>query len=304
MYSKKVLFFALTLILLIAIFTQNMFALTEYNIPKAVKAPVLDGIVSSGEWDNALKVVMDASKGNIPTANEPSFFTPGSSFNYMWADDGLYFYADIKDNTAPGTAPEYGAALNSGDGIQIGIHTAEDSADGGSGQHLFFTFHPKTSNGDPDIFEHFAINGNVNGTCKIAVKFEGNSFLIEGFIPFSTFDKITPAIEFKTGAKLYIQCVIMDDVDGTQAIYTDGWWFNGEKNAVYTLTDTQAGAIETIAETTTAEAETAETKTETTTPTVKPAAQTFDILLLGTLSAAISAAGVFTVNKIRSKKSK
>ncbi len=250
---KKIISLAAAGIMLGSLLAVSAFAYdpVNYEIPKAVTAPTIDGAFGDGEWDNALEIDMAASKINFVVEANPSL-GEGSKYRFMWDDTALYYICVVDDGSVPEIVPAYGDALNSGDGVQFGIFGPTGGAAGDGTGHLFFTEHPKTDNGQPDCYEHFNIVDQIaNDTygAKIASTFQTDSaYTVEGSIPWSVFATIyangfSDEIKGVTGQVLRISCVIMDANGGEQSLAHNGGWFNFDETDIYTLVDTPAGFV-------------------------------------------------------------
>ena len=261
---KKFLALIFTLAFLASSLAMTTFAYTgvSLDVPKATKAPTIDGVMDPEEWAGALTIDMSMSKLLVNAGTDVKM---GDSKSYfMWDDTNLYFLADVKDLTAPDTAPAMGAALNVGDGFQLGIFSTEKGAAGQGGTHLFVTAHPKTLEGTPDMYEHFNIIGQLTGTlgAKIASKMVDNSYVVECSVPWTIFAQIYTngfAAEIKgvTGQQMLVSNVIMEMNGAEQGLLTNTGWFTPDEIDTYTLSDVAAGpapVVETVVEDTAVDA--------------------------------------------------
>lgn len=155
------------------------------NIPMAATAPTIDGVISGDEWDNALtlklnKDTCDAVAGTLDTA-------PDATFYWMWNYDGLYFFADVKDATAPATVHGANAgSYNSGDGIQFCIYPDVTMSGNATGD-LYFWSLVVTNEGKAEIGEHFVFGTGSAGAdvedAVVACTQNGTNYTIEAFMP-------------------------------------------------------------------------------------------------------------------------
>jgi hypothetical protein len=251
---KRILSLAVTALLLLSLLGAAAFAYdpVKYDIPKAVTPPVVDGAAGDGEWDNALAVEMMPLADLNYVADANNALGEGSVFRFMWDESNLYFLISVADKSVPDSAPPYGDALNSGDGVQFGVFGPTGGEAGVGETHLFFTMHPKTDNGSPDIYEHFNIVDQIaNEThgAKIASTFQNDSaYTVEGYIPWSVFATVykngfTDEIKGVSGQQLRISCVVMEMNGGEQSLITKGGWFDFDETDTYTLTDAPAGFV-------------------------------------------------------------
>ena len=255
----------------------------NFEIPKAITPPVIDGAFGDGEWNNALTIDMGASKLNFVVDANPDL-GEGSKFCFMWDDAALYYIAQVEDNSVPEIVPAYGDALNSGDGIQFGVFGPTGAPGGDGSGHLFFSCHPKTDNGQPDCFEHFNIAEQIANDkygAKIASTFQtASAYTVEGSIPWSVFATIyangfVDEIKGVEGQVLRISNVIMEANGSDQSLAHTCGWFNFDETDYYTLVNTPAGyepPVETAAPETEAPApETEAPAPETEAPAAEPA---------------------------------
>ena len=280
---KKIICFAVAAVMIGALLAVSAFAYdpVNYEIPKAITPPTIDGAFGDGEWDNALEIDMSLASINFVVEANPSL-GDGSKYRFMWDDSALYYICVVDDGSVPDIVPTYGDALNSGDGVQFGIFGPTGGPGGDGSGHLFFTEHPKTDNGQPDCYEHFSIVDQIaNDTygAKIASTFQSDSaYTVEGLIPWSVFATIhsngfNDEIKGVAGQILRISCVIMDANGGDQSLAHNGGWFNFDETDIYTLVDTPAGYVPPV-ETAAPETEApAPAPAETAAPAPAPAAE-------------------------------
>lgn len=250
---KKALSFIFAAILIISSLALTSFAAgTEnenFEIPKAVKPPVIDGKIDGNEWDNAL--VRTLTKDNVTDVTNTDTSFQGATFRWMWDDAGLYLFAEINDSTAPEKSHEPNAgSYNSGDGIQVCIY-ASDEFEGANVTNLFFySLIPQATDGNPYIGEHFVYGDGGSGIdvpaseAKIASVVSGSSYTIEAFIAKESLAKSDPAIVIAEDAVLPLANIVMDQDGATQALFTDTAWFSGINSNKYKLVNTEAGAVE------------------------------------------------------------
>ncbi len=261
------------------------------NIPMAATAPTIDGVISGDEWDNALtlklnKDTCDAVAGTLDTA-------PDATFYWMWNYDGLYFFADVKDATAPATVhgPNVGS-YNSGDGIQFCIYPDVTMSGNATGD-LYFWSLVVTNEGKAEIGEHFVFGTGSAGAdvedAVVACTQNGSSYTIEAFMPCVCWESSNMPITVVEGTTFAMTNVVMEQDGGTQSLIIDSSWFDGTTANKYTLTTDVAGHVD-APET---EAEVVDTVVDT------PAApQTFDAGVIAAVAAIVSAAG-YAISKKR-----
>ena len=261
------------------------------NIPMAATAPTIDGVISGDEWDNALAIKVNkdttqAVSGTLDTC-------PDATFYWMWNYDGLYFFADVKDATAPATVhgPNVGS-YNSGDGIQFCIYP-DVTASGSNVGDLYFWSLVVADDGNAEIGEHFVFGTGSAGAdvedAVVACTKDGTNYTIEAFMPCVCWESSNMPITVVEGTTFAMTNVVMEQDGGTQSLIIDSSWFDGTTANKYTLTTDVAGHVE-APET---EAEVVDTVVDT------PAApQTFDAGVIAAVAAIVSAAG-YAISKKR-----
>lgn len=259
-----------TLSMLLCLTLACMFAITavaddprSFNVPKAVAAPTVDGVINADEWANAL--VVDMPKGATFLHEGDVAYTgdtyEGATFKFMWTEEGIWFAASVTDKTESNALVAANAgSYNNGDGLQFNIYTARDIVGALNGEMLFFSYTPKADDGKPYVGEHFCYGDGATGqnvaAAKIASKMgaDGTSYDIEGLIPAESFGKVAKAISIASGAKFYMNNIVMEN-DGTGThIISDNKWFDGATANEYVLTDAVAGPVPQTEAPTTAEA--------------------------------------------------
>jgi hypothetical protein len=280
---KKLLALAITAVLFLSMFSFNVSA-ADLSIPKALTAPAIDGKINADEWKNALAIDVKQDSLNWVAKVNPS--TGDSKMYFMWDANNIYFAADVKDTTVSSILPKFGEALNSGDGTQLaiyGIDATTNPAPQDGSELLFFSVHPKTDSGAPDVYEHFSIKSQIK-EAKIASAFNGAAYTIECAIPFSTLataksNGFINEIKGIVGQKWKMDLIIMDaDETGGQSLGTNAAWFDPTTSNTYTLADTGAG----IDPASTAAETAAPAGTDTTAPATTTAAQTSDFAVIST----------------------
>lgn len=284
---KKLLVLALTAVLIMSLLTINVSA-ADFSIPKALTAPTVDGKINADEWANALAIDMKQDNLNWVASVNPS--TGNSMFYFMWDAEFIYFAADVKDTTVASNMPAFGGALNVGDGTQWAIYGMDSTAGNAEGeQQLFFSIHPKTDSGAPDVYEHFSIIDQIPAA-KIAAVFNGAAYTLECAMPFATFAEafgngFINEIKGVVGQQWKMDLVLMDaDEDGGQSLGTYGSWFDPAPANVFTLADTGAGIDPTpaVVETEAPVVDEAGEAAPVTTTTTTTAAQTSDYAVIST----------------------
>lgn len=297
---KRFLAVTLCVAVFLSVFTMGVSAAKSYEVPKAFAAPTIDGVINSDEWANALVVEMKAGDTTLAfPAGEAAQFL-GCTIRFMWADEGIYFAADVKDET-PATVSPVGnsGSYNSGDGVQFNMFPTRETPSENK-KIFFFSYHPKTDDGKAYVGEHFVYGTGDAGAnvpeAKIASVVNATNYIVEGLIPAEALKKSETPMTVASGAKLLWNNVIMDEGGGkAQGLMCDGEWFAAAGANEYTLIDTLAGPVPQ------AEATTAAGAAET--PTPAPANPTTGDSGIAVLMAmmALAAAGAYVFSAKRAK---
>ena len=255
----------------------------EFSIPKANTAPVIDGVITGDEWDNALVRSLTTATVNSPF--NTGMACPDANFYWMWDDAGLYLFVDCKDATANGAVRAQGAgAYNAGDGIQLNVYPVA-----GESTNYFWSM-VIADDGKPACGEHFVFGGG-SGADVHAVEIEmianGTAYTMEAFYPAEVWEETGMSIE--EGLAFVMANIVMEHDGSTQELFTDTTWGDSTKFNTYTLTADVAGHVDAPEP----EAEVVDTVVDT------PAApQTFDAGVIAAVAAIVSAAG-YAISKKR-----
>jgi len=246
---KKVFSIIIVSMLLVMLFIPVSAAPAVNNIPKAYEAPTLDGVIDPEEWAGALVMEMKAGDPNISVpAGDPANFE-GATFYFMWDEAGIWFACSVTDSSESSTIPASGTgSYNQGDGVQFNFYPNRETSGTALGDLFFFTYHPKTADGIAEVGEHFVYGDGVSGQpvpeAKIASKFTGTNYVVEGLIPTSALAKSTIPIVVASGARLIWNNVIMFcDEAGAQGLAADSGWFTADTFNEYVFVDTVAGKV-------------------------------------------------------------
>ncbi len=242
--KKKLLLLACLCIGAMAVHTQAASTFNEqFNIPKAGSAPVIDGVFDDSEWENALCRVLSKDSTTPLVGAEKDF--PATYLYWMWDENGLYYFADVPDVTAPATVHTAGnGSYNSGDGVQMGIYP-DVTQSGNDNNVLYFYSMAVASDGSAVIGEHF-IHGtgsagkDVEGAV-IACTQNGTNYTLEAFIPARCWTGSNPPLVFEAGTTFAMTNVLMEQDGGSQSLFIDSSWFDGTSANKYTLTNDPAG---------------------------------------------------------------
>ena len=219
--------------------TQNTTtpAQTEYEIPKASKAPVIDGKFDADEWKGALEIKLD-NTNTVDAMPNGVLVCQGGTFRYFWDESGLYVSMEINDSTP--VADKFVAgngSYNGKDGTQIAVYIDPECVNGEVGKMFFFSLCPEANDGKAYIGEHFIYGNGSAGAdvpdAAIASTKTETGYIIECRIDAAAFAKGN--IEIKKGTTLILANIILDIDNDKQALFVDTAWFNAPNTNNYTL---------------------------------------------------------------------
>lgn len=213
-------------------------AQTDYDIPKASKAPTIDGKFDADEWKGALEITIDNTNTTEKTGS--GAVCQGGTFRYLWDDSGLYVSMEINDSVISDAKHIAGnGSYNSLDGTQMAIYVDPNCTGGDVGKLFFFSLCPEASDGNPYIGEHFIYGNGSAGSdvpdAAIASTITANGYIIECRIDSAAFAKGN--IEIKKGTTLILANIILDNDNVNQGLFVDTAWFDAANTNNYTLVD-------------------------------------------------------------------
>ena len=211
---------------------------TSREIPKASKAPVIDGKFDADEWKGALEVKLDNTNTTEKTGS--SAVCQGGIFRYFWDESGLYVSMEITDSVACATKHTAGnGSYNNYDGAQLAIYIDPNCTTGDAGKLFFFSLCPEASDGKAYIGEHFVYSDGQSGKdvpdAAIASSKTETGYIIECRIDSAAFAKGN--IEIKKGTTLILANVILDNDNNQQGLFVDTAWFDAANTNTYDLVD-------------------------------------------------------------------
>ena len=211
-------------------------AQTDYDIPKASKAPTIDGKFDADEWKGALEIKLDNTNTTEKTGS--SAVCQGGIFRYLWDEKGLYVSMEINDSVLCDRKNEAGKGdYNNLDGAQIACYIDPNCIGGEVGKLFFFSLCPEASDGKAYIGEHFIYGNGEHGKdvtdAAIASSKTETGYIIECRIDAAAFAKGN--IEIKKGTTLILANIILDNDNTTQGLFVDTAWFDAANTNNYTL---------------------------------------------------------------------
>ena len=209
---------------------------TEYEIPKAAKAPVIDGKFDADEWKGALEVKLDNT--NTVDIMTSGLVCQGGTFRYLWDEKGLYVSVEVNDSVICTRKNVAGSGdYNNLDGAQIAVYIDPNCAGAVANQLFFFSFCPEADDGKAYIGEHFVYGDTEHGKdvpdAAIASTKTETGYIIECRIDAAAFAKGN--IEMKKGTTLILANIILDNDNNKQGLFVDTAWFNAPNTNKYTL---------------------------------------------------------------------
>lgn len=209
----------------------------SYEIPKAAKAPTIDGKIDADEWKNALEIKLDNT--NTTDIMNSKLVCQGGTFRYLWDEKGLYVAIEINDSVFCDRKNEAGSGdYNMLDGAQITCYIDQNYVgDGEVGKLFFFSLCPEASDGKAYIGEHFVYGDGSHGKdvpdAAIASAKTETGYIIECRIDAAAFAKGN--IEMKKGTTLILANIILDSNNAAQGLFVDTAWFNAPNCNSYDL---------------------------------------------------------------------
>jgi len=229
-------------VLIMMLGVQTSFGL-NYNVPQAATAPTIDGVLSAGEWDNAMTVSMvypaivtSPKEGviNSATYNPDSAEDLSATWYFMWDSSALYVACEVQDANLFWLCSEGPYAQ---DGVQLCFNFKNDSAAVYRAEAAVYDFAPRTSSDTlPDIYKrdpsYFSLPNGVIGS-----SFPTGGYVIEVKMPWSDFDSsYVPEVNDIHGAGLVLldydsesvtdegSTIMADFGNGTYSISTVSSW--------------------------------------------------------------------------------
>lgn len=183
-------------LIILTIVLLNMSAVclarVEYYVPKAVSIPTIDGILSAGEWADALAVEMAypdivtaPKEGTDILGTAPSASDISSTWYLKWDEDALYIACDVNDDVQLFTRP-YPGPYNDQDIMQLCLNLNDDPNAGFLEEAAIFDLAPDTNDSaGADIFRHdLAYDYDPNDIA--ATINSGQGYILEVVIPWTS----------------------------------------------------------------------------------------------------------------------
>jgi len=204
----------LSVLLFVLIVMTQVIGLSAANVTVLKYDPVLDGVISPDEWPEEGKYVLDKAAvdsyggcwaGEMTDAQKTTFY-------FLWADDGLYVAADIKDSTivAPTSWDAHGADGGpSADAFQLNLF-AHDLA-------RWFSI-GSYADGKLAARTHYGDISDLTDIVKGKGTLTSDGYVIEAKIPWSSIVD-GENIDYKEGLSIPVLFTYMDRFDGGEVCY-------------------------------------------------------------------------------------
>jgi hypothetical protein len=204
----------LSILLFVIVVMTQVIGLSAANVTVLKYDPDLDGVISDGEWPEEGKFVLDKATvdsyagcwaGEMTAAQKTTFY-------FLWADDGLYVAADIKDSTivAPTSWDAHGADGGpSADAFQLNLF-AHDLA-------RWFTI-GTYADGKLAARTHYGDVSDLSDIVKGKGTLTSDGYVIEAKIPWSCIVD-GENIDYKDGLSIPVLFTYMDRYDGGEVCY-------------------------------------------------------------------------------------
>ncbi len=220
---KKTLSIILALSLVISAFAAFTFvgstAKADAEIPYIApeNAPTIDGTITDGEWANAKKFTIDESTPGFRVGSVP-FVT---DYYYFWNENGLYVYADVKDNNLDPNVYTNTQPLNGTDAIQIEFDPLNKKTNGYTDSYIFdFVPQSNTTDNHAIWYEHCQYaTGAVENIIDIQATINADGYVLEILIKWDALRKKNENFVVKSGLKMGFGNIIMNVESG--GLYAD-----------------------------------------------------------------------------------
>ncbi len=211
----------------------------KYAVPKAKKAPVIDGVFSEGEWDGALQIVVDSE--TLKLCNTNMEIGEGTVINLMWSDQtGLMFGAYVNDLHKSEKRLD-------GDFIQICLFSSRTSSACDGEQNLFLDFHPFSDEGRTSesafIYENYLVKDRIAGEIASSNGNSDGDYYMEWALSWEMLDGLCKSgfekeYDADAGEEFVMQFVVYDTSKkggSNELFYTGSTWMNAFATDVFVL---------------------------------------------------------------------
>lgn len=162
----------------------------NYNIPEAVAIPQIEGILSSGEWNDALEIQMSypdiitpPEEGALIVGTSPTASDSSAVWYIKWDADYLYIACVAYDNSMEWVR-NFGQAYSGQDTVQMCLNLFNDPQSVFYQEAAIYDFVPQTAdNYGADVYRH-----NLDGLAadiSIAGTVETDRYIIEVALPWA-----------------------------------------------------------------------------------------------------------------------
>lgn len=221
----------------------------DYLIPAITQTPLIDGILSEGEWAQANKY--DHSYDNLINSGigtswidtsasgpQPDAPRPSADVYVAATKQGLYMAFDVTDDQLTITQT-FGSAGNRSDGVQIGVDVNPDPQDRTS--TVLFDINPASlEGGQPtgpvNVFARWAAVGNVAGNpggydvswgVHAASSIHEGGYSMEVMIPWAYVTSFGVDSPLEVGTPIRLTVALLDEDAGTDGNTQEILWDAG-----------------------------------------------------------------------------
>ena len=180
----------------------------NYNVPYTDTAPTLDGVLSAGEWDGAMQILMSypdivtsPKEGAINSATvvPDSDADLSARWYFMWDEDALYIAVRVWDDELYWLI-ERGAGNYSQDGAQLLFNFKNNSAATYQDAAAIIDFAPRTAtDAQPDIYERFGSYYGLDNAAIASSIYNNEGYFMEVSLPWMDFDEDYSPLDYPAG---------------------------------------------------------------------------------------------------------
>ena len=215
----------------------------KYAVPKAKdkNSPVIDGVLSEGEWEGALQIIID---GETPKLCNTDFeIGEGTVINVMWSDDrGLLFGAYINDLHKSEKKLD-------GDFVQICLFSSRVATACEGTQNLFMDFHPFSDEGRTSAsafaYENYLLKDRIAATIASSGGNGDGDYYMEWIISWDMlgeafdhgFEKEYQAVSGEEFIMFFVAYDTSKKGSTNELFYTASSWMNPTSTDIFVLVD-------------------------------------------------------------------
>ena len=218
-------------------------AYIKYAVPKAKdkNSPVIDGVLSDGEWDGALQIVIDGETSKLCNTNLE--IGEGTVINVMWSDErGLLFGAYINDLHKSEKKLD-------GDFVQICLFSSRVATACEGTQNLFLDFHPFSDEGRTSAsafaYENYLIKDRMSAAIASSNGSGEGDYYMEWALSWDMlgeafdhgFEKEYQAVSGEEFIMFFVAYDTSKKGSTNELFYTASSWMNPTSTDIFVLVD-------------------------------------------------------------------